>query len=189
LIINIAFIGNLYIVSNAISFSIIFENYFNKTIFMKTSAISLKKAFLLTLASMSIVLLSAQITSETTQQDTTQTEKPIPEDAVIAQTESLAADLELTPEQTEKVTDICTDFQSKVRAAKAANATDDTFKVLYRNLNDSIQQLLNKDQHRRWEEKAAKRQQEKKAREERIKAAKIHREKNKGKDEKGNSKR
>jgi hypothetical protein len=97
--------------------------------------------------------------------------------------------LELTPEQTEKVKEINLDFVRKVKAAKERKASESEMKLLYRNRTDSVKQLLNKDQLKRWKDNAIRKHQRKEVRRERIKSAKLQTEKNRGRDKKEHSKK
>lgn len=140
---------------------------------MKTTINNVRKALLIAL----VLMLPASHSA----QDAVKNENRTSEEMAVSQTEAIADSLELTPEQTEKVKEINTDFIKKMQEAKGRKVPISEIRLLYKNRTDSVQQLLNVDQRKRWKEKAIRKHQEKELRKERIKEIKLRTEKNRRK--------
>jgi hypothetical protein len=141
---------------------------------MKTGIYIFRKALLFAL----VFTLSAALSA----QDAGKKDRETPEEMAASQTEIIADSLELTPEQTEKVREINLDFVQKVKAAKERKASEAEMKLLYKNRTDSVKQLLNREQLTRWEDIAIRKHQRQEVRKERIKAARLQAEKDRGRD-------
>jgi hypothetical protein len=140
---------------------------------MKTTINNVRKALLIAL----VLMLPASHSA----QDAVKNENRTSEEMAVSQTAAIADSLELTPEQTEKVKEINTDFIKKMQEAKGRKVPISEIRLLYKNRTDSVRQLLNVDQRKRWKEKAIRKHQEKELRKERIKEIKLRTEKNRRK--------
>ena len=86
-------------------------------------------------------------------QDTSQREQKTAKEMAAVETESISARVNnLTLEQTEKLTEINQDFFEKKQEAKDRHATEEEFKLLYKNRENSVKLILNTEQFNSWKD-------------------------------------
>jgi hypothetical protein len=112
-------------------------------------------------------------------QDSIKKERQSLEAMAVSQTAVMADSLELTPEQLEKIKEINLNFVQKLQTAKEAKLSESEIKLLYKNRTDSVKQLLNEDQRKRWEERAIRKHQKNKRRRARMDGSKPRTERQK----------
>jgi len=72
------------------------------------------------------------------------------EEMAAIQTESMAIELELTPEQTERLMEVNIKFFKEKKTAKDRKASDHEFIGMYEIMNDSVKVILNQEQFTTW---------------------------------------
>ncbi len=103
-----------------------------------------------TILKMLCAAFTLALTVSLSAQDSSLKEKKSEEEVAANQTEIMAIDLDLTPEQTEKISEINLDFAKKVKEAKDRKAPENEFKTLYQNRDDSVQTVLTQEQFTSW---------------------------------------
>ena len=74
------------------------------------------------------------------------------EETAVTQAEAISADLNLAPEQTEKLAKINLDFYKKVKKLKDRKASDEEFLGIYQILDDSVKVIFTQEQFKNWKD-------------------------------------